>query len=461
MTLRFLSRQISRLVFQSPARISIFGFVVLISVGTAFLMLSAASAGKSLELVDALFTAVSASCVTGLVVLDTGTAFSKFGQVIIIALIQAGGLGIMTISTIVLMTGGRRPSLTERKVVEDSLTYGGEKNLFSILKDVLLFTFVIEGIGIFLMFFRFLPGRTAGNALYLSVFHSISAFCNAGFSLFSGSFTAYREDLVLNLVVCFLIVCGGIGFLVLSELKRNFPFTRKTWLRLSLNTKLVLSTTAILLVLSTILIAAMEWRNTLAPLSIFNRLIAAFFQAVSARTAGFNTLSIENMADETLFVLILLMFVGASPGSCGGGIKTTTLATLVTLGVTRLRGRKRPQLFHRTIAEVSLGKAISLVMMSMFVTSIGLLCLLTTGLTGAAISYSRGNFLELFFETISAFGTVGLSTGITGKLSIPGKFIVILIMFIGRLGPLVIAMAVSRQRKAPSFYYAEENIMIG
>jgi trk system potassium uptake protein TrkH len=310
------------------------------------------------------------------------------------------------------------------------------------------------------MFFRFLPEKNIMEALYISVFHSISSFCNAGFSLFPESFVAYQGDWFLNIVICLLIVSGGIGFLVFSELKQQFPLNHRCWSRISLHSKLVLSTTAILLLFGSFLIIAMEWHNTLAPLSVPGRLLAGFFQSVSARTAGFNTLSIGDMANETLFVLILLMFIGASPGSCGGGVKTTTVASIAILWASRLRGRERPQLFHRSISNESMGKAISVVMVSAIVVVIATMALLMTELGEISHTLSRGKFLELFFEVVSAFGTVGLSTGVTGSLSIAGKLIIIFVMFVGRLGPLVIALAVSRPR-APRYYYAEETIMIG
>jgi len=449
-----------RALFRSPARFSIFGFAALIIVGTALLMLPAASTSRNLRFVDALFTAVSASCVTGLVVVDTGSALSTFGQLVILGLIQAGGLGIMTMSTLFLLIGGRRPSLVGRMVIQDAFTGGGERSVPDIIRDVLLFTVVIEGIGASLLFLRFLPGRTVGEAFFFSVFHAISAFCNAGFSFFSDSFIAYREDLTVNLVICFLIVCGGIGFLVLSELKRNFPFNQRRWSRLSLHSKLVLSVTGILLALSSLLISLMEWHNTAESLSLPGRFLAGFFQAVSARTAGFNTLSIGEMANETLFVLMLLMFIGASPGSCGGGIKTSSFASLIVLGISRLRGHERPQIFHRTISASSIAKAMSVVLISTIVIAIATMAILMTELGETPHSLSRGKFLELLFEVVSAFGTVGLSTGVTEGLSQYGKLILSLVMFVGRLGPLVIVLAVSRP-EAPRYYYAEEEIMSG
>ncbi len=423
-------------------------------------MLPIATNGKSLGFVNAIFTATSASCVTGLVVVDTGTALSPFGQGILLGLIQVGGLGIMTMSTLFLLIAGRRPGLAGRIVIQDTFTRGGERDLYSILRDVIIFTFLIEGLGMAMMFFRFLPGRETAEALYLSIFHAISAFCNAGFSLFSSSFVAYRGDWVMNLVLCFLIISGGLGFLVLSEIKRQFPFDRRTWSRLSLHSKLVLSSTTILLIISTLFIISTEWHNTLSNLSIPGRFLAGFFQAVTTRTAGFNTLPIGNMANETLFFMILLMFIGASPGSCGGGVKTSTFATLIVLGFSRLRGKERPQLFCRTISDSSVGKAISIVMISTLVIVPATMALLMTELGEVAHPLGRGKFLELLFEVVSAFGTVGLSTGVTTGLSAGGKLILTIVMFVGRLGPLVIAVAVSRH-VAPRYYYAEESIMIG
>jgi len=451
---------ISKSIVRSPARTTIIGFALLILMGTILLMLPAATTGKALGFVNALFTSTSAVCVTGLTVVDTGTAFSPFGQSVLLILIQTGGLGIMTLSTLFLMLARRRPGFTGQVMVQDTFTHSRERNISSILKDVVLFTCVIEGVGILLMFFCFLPGHGAQEALFLSIFHSISAFCNAGFSVFSDSFVGYRGNWALNLTVCFLIVSGGLGFLVMSEIRRKITFKRRALSRLSLHSKLVLSTTAILIVSGMLLIGVMEWHNTLAPLSLHDRFLSAFFQSVTARTAGFNTLSIGNMANETLFFLMLLMFIGASPGSCGGGIKTTTLATLVLLGISRLRGQERPQLFKRTISNVSVGKAISVAILSMFVVCGGVMLLLMTEIGDVPHSLSRGKFLELLFETVSAFGTVGLSTGTTPGLSGMGKIILSGIMFVGRLGPLVVGVAVSRD-SISRYYYAEETIMVG
>ncbi|MBW2095828.1 MAG: Trk family potassium uptake protein, partial [Deltaproteobacteria bacterium] len=250
-------------ILRSPARFSILAFAVLIAVGTGLLALPAASTGKAIGLINALFTATSASCVTGLVVLDTGKDFTGFGQGVILVLIQVGGLGIMTLSTLFLLLAGKRASLVGRLVIKDTLTDGKERSLPSLLRDVFLFTVIIEGIGSLLLFIRLLPGRSVLGALYLGVFHSISAFCNAGFALFSDSFVRYQEGWALNGTLCLLIISGGIGFLVLSELKRKRPVKPRAWARLSLHSKIVLFTTAILLVAGTFLVLSMEWNNTL------------------------------------------------------------------------------------------------------------------------------------------------------------------------------------------------------
>ena len=451
---------LSKHLLKSPAYVSILGFAFLIAAGSLLLVLPQASRAPGIGWVNALFTATSAACVTGLVVVDTGAAFTHFGQGVILVLMQFGGLGIMTMSTLFLLIAGKRPSLAGRIAIQDTLTYGGERSLYSLLRDVALFTFTLEALGAALIFIRFYLDYDVTQALYLAVFHSVSAFCNAGFSLFSDSFAAYQGDWLFNLVICFLIVTGGIGFLVLSELKNRLPFKRQTWSRLSLHSKLVLSTTAILLISSSLLIVSMEWHNTLAHLNLPDRCLAGFFQAVSARTAGFNSISIENMANETLFFLILLMFIGASPGSCGGGIKTSTFATLFVLGISRLRGQERPQLFRRSISAISVGKAVSIVMISTVVVLTATMLILMTELGEVAHPLSRGKFLELLFEMVSAFGTVGLSTGVTAGLSVAGKIILSFVMFAGRLGPLVIAIAVSRRHVA-RYHYADEPIMVG
>lgn len=456
----FSIKELFRTFLKSPARATIISFAILICIGTLLLLLPQSTRISSIGFSNALFTSTSAVCVTGLTVVDTATDFTPFGQLIILLLIQAGGLGIMTMSTFFIMIIGTRPSFTSVTAIHDSFSHTKNRSPGSILRDIILFTFFIEGLGFISLFFCFYADNGPIHAFYLSVFHSISAFCNAGFSLFSDSFSGYANNLPLNSIVCLLVITGGIGFPVLSEIKWHIASKRLSWSRLSLHSKLVLSSTAILLFVSTLLILVMEWQNTLAPLKAANRFIAAFFHAVNSRTAGFNTLSIGNMANETLFILILFMFIGASPGSCGGGIKTTTISSLFILGISRFRGQDRPSLFGRSISEKSIGRAVSVLLTSALIICIGLMILLATELGDTPHPLSRGHFLDLLFEVISAFGTVGLSTGLTSSLTNIGKLIITFTMFIGRLGPLVIAMAVSRPIIA-KYHFAEENIIIG
>ncbi len=453
--------RLRRAIFLSPARMSVAGFALLIGLGTVLLMLPAAADGPRLGVVDALFTATSASCVTGLIVVDTGSAFTLFGQWVILALIQIGGLGIMTISTLFVMMAGRRPGLVGRMAIQDTYTHGSEWTPAEILRDMVRFVALIEGLGILVLFFCFLPDYPAAQAFHTALFHSVSAFCNAGFALFPDSLAGYRENWVVNLTVCGLIVSGGLGFLVLSELNRRPLLHRRVLSRLSLHSKLVLSTTAILLMSGTVLILFLEWDNTLAPLSLPGRFLAAFFQSTTLRTAGFNTLPLGQMANVTLFLFILFMFIGGGPGSCAGGVKTTTIASLFLVGLSRFRHHYRPQVFFRTLHESSIAKAMSVVLTGIFIIAVGTGCLLISELGEVPHPESRGKFLELLFEMVSAFGTVGLSTGVTGELTVWGRLVITAAMFMGRLGPLVVALAVTRMDTPPRYYYATERIMIG
>jgi trk system potassium uptake protein TrkH len=392
---------------------------------------------------------------------DTGAYFTPFGQAVILVLIQIGGLGIMTLSTLFLLLAGRRLSLTGRSAVQDTFTHSGDRDPGHIVRQAVAFTLVMEGLGTALLFFGFYPDSSGpAQALWQASFHAVSAFCNAGFSIFSDGLIGFRSSWIVNLTVCVLIVSGGVGFLVVAEVRAHLFAENRRWRRLSLHSKLVISTTGVLIAAGALIIFFMEGSNTLAQLSGPQRALAALFQSITARTAGFNTLPIGSMASETLFVMILLMFIGASPGSCGGGIKTTTFATICLLGVARLKGRDHPQAFSRKISGASVAKAIGLAMLSLLVVVAGTLALTMSELGGVSRLQSQGRFFELLFETVSAFGTVGLSMGATAGLSVAGKLMITAIMFIGRLGPLVLAVAVAR-RHAPRFSYAEEKVMIG
>ena len=452
---------LSMRLLRSPARVSIMGFAGLIACGTLLLMLPIATVDKPLNLVDALFMSTSASCVTGLSVLDIGSQLSLFGQLVILVLIQVGGLGIMTISTLLLMMMKGRPTLSGQAIIKDTFTYGeGKQTATSVLRAIFLTAICIEAIGAVCLYVRTAPQTGWTAAAYPAVFHAISAFCNAGFSLNADSFVGFQEDWTVNGILAALIIIGGIGFVVIADVKECLLGKRKTSKSLSLHSRLAITASAALILLGAIAILCMEWHNTLAPLSIPSRMLAALFQSITARTAGFNTLDVGIMANETLFFICILMFIGACPGSCGGGVKTTTIAGLAVQGVSRLMGFQRPQVFRRTLTETSMSKATSVVMMSAAVITLAIMVVMMSELGDLSHTQTRGRFLELFFEIISAFGTVGLSAGVTSSLSTLGRITIVLLMFIGRLGPMVIGLAVSREQIS-RVQYAEENIMIG
>jgi trk system potassium uptake protein TrkH len=403
--------------------------------------------------------------VTGLTTVDTGTTFTFFGQLVIVLVIQIGGIGITTLSTVFLMIAGKRLSMTGQVVIHDTFTHSKDQRPLTIVKDVILLTLVLEGIGAIALFFRFYPRFDVLRAIWHSIFHAVSAFCNAGFSLFPDNLIGYQEDWIVNLDICFLIITGGIGFLVMSEIKLHIMTWRRQsrmyFVRLTLHTKLVLSATILLLIVGTVFILILEWNNTLAHLPLSSKLLAAFFQSVTPRTAGFNTVPYGSMANVTLFITIILMFIGASPGSCGGGIKTTTFSALSLRGLASLFGLERTQVFHRSIPESSVYKALSVTMVSIGIVTVGTLILLISEVGNVPHAESRYRFIEIMFEVVSAFGTVGLSTGLTPYLTVIGKLTITFIMFLGRLGPLVVALAISRQHKSCNYYYAEEKIMVG
>ena len=440
----------------SPPAILALSFFVLIVIG-AFLLSMPFSHFGALSYIDAIFTATSAVCVTGLVVVDTGTKFTLWGQIIIITLIQLGGLGLMTFSTIVLLLLGKTPSLKGRLVVQDTLTHSPTKNLFSLVKAVLAFTFITEAIGCLILTLHWHRVLPWSKALFYGIFHAISAFCNAGFSLFSNSLEGFNTDFVVILTIAFLLILGGIGFLVVNECIARLYAKKK---RFSLHSKLTLITTIYLIITSTLLFLLFENTNVLHGLTLSQKITNAFFQAVTPRTAGFNTLDIPRLTDATLFLLIILMFIGASPGSCGGGIKTTTFAVFLNALWNKLKGREKVHVLYHTLPEETVDRALSVTSLSAFLVIICVVLLMLTQKYGLS-HISKTFFLDYLFETVSAFGTVGLSTGITPTLNIWGKAIIILLMFIGRVGPLTIVHLVKIEEVTRRYQFAEENVMIG
>ncbi|MCF6247864.1 MAG: ATPase [Desulfobacula sp.] len=455
------SETFSRAIAVRPGRILMLGYLLLIIGGTFLLMLPQATLAGHISLINAVFTAASAACVTGLTVVDTGTTFTPVGRTIILVLMQIGGLGIMVFSTLFLLSVGKKISLAGKLMIRDTYSIEEGRGVLFLLKEIVLFTGVIEIAGAGLLFFRFHRTQSLSDAVFNSIFHSVSAFCNAGFSLFANSFTTFQDDWIVSLTICFLIILGGIGFIVLSEIKNTFSFSGRTWALLSLHSKLVLTSTALLLITSTGLIVVLELQNTLSQMPAFQKLMVGFFQAVNARTAGFNSIPIGELTNGTLFIIVLLMFIGAAPGSCGGGIKITTFSSMLILGISRLKGQNYPHIFYRKISDASIAKAISVILVSITIIIVGIILLQQTEIGETSHQLTRGAFLELMFETMSAFGTVGLSTGVTPALTIKGKLIIAIMMFIGRLGPLAIAMSVSKRQAKRRYTYPRENIMIG
>ena len=458
---RFLTPKRSR--FITPVNLPLLSFAGLILVGTVLLMLPYAANGPRLAPVDALFTATSATCVTGLVVVDTGSRLSLFGQWVVLVLIQCGGLGIMTFSTVLIMLMTGRFSFIQRSVIQDTFTHSPDTRLPSLVLHVVIFTLVLEAAGAALLFLRFSGMYHPGRALYLAIFHAISAYCNAGFCLYSQSLMDFSSDPLVSLTVALLIICGGIGFLVMLELKSILSRSHKARRarRISVHSKLVLTLTALLLLVGTLGFLILEWNQSMARLSLPAKVLAAFFQSVTARTAGFNTLDFGKMANVTLLFTVLLMFIGAASGSTGGGIKVNTLGVLFAHSRSRLRGEEATSIFRRTLTADTVGRAISVFVVAVIVIYVATMALTVSELGTTIHEESRGLFLELLFEVVSAFGTVGLSVGITSKLSTLGKLILVVVMFIGRLGPLSIAVALSGREPRSKIQYAEENVMIG
>lgn len=443
----------------SPSQFLAFSFLGIIAVGGALLALPVSAAdGRHVSLLDAFFTSVSAVCVTGLITLDTPVDFSMFGQIVILLLIQAGGLGYMTMSTVLVAALGRSVTLQERLTLQEALNAQDMEGLVRFAGTVLKLTLAFELTGALILALWWSSTLGAGAAAWYGLFHAVSAFNNAGFALWSDNLISWRGDVVVNLVITALIIAGGLGFFVWAEVLSRHRRTVK----LSVHTRLVLAATGALLVGGTVMLLALEWNNprTLAPLPFGEKLLAAWFQSVTTRTAGFNTLDIGAMTVPSLFLMMALMFIGASPGSTGGGVKTSTFSiTLAALWAT-VRGENDTVIYKRRLAPELVAKAFFVSLIA-FVTmnAVAWVLLLTEG----------RDLLKTLFETTSAFGTVGLSMGENGApvslaafFSPIGKLLMMLMMFIGRLGPLTLAIAVARRGAAQAkIRYPEGKILVG
>ncbi len=454
----------------SPTQIIVIGFLILNLIGTLLLLMPFSCAdGANTSFTDALFTSTSALCVTGLSVVNTLEHWSLFGKYVILFLIQIGGIGFMTIVTSILVVLGKKITLKERIVMQESFNLGTFQGMVSFTKKIVIGTLLFEGSGAILLSIKFIPEFGFASGVFKGIFHSISAFCNAGFDLIGkNSIEPYVNDLYVNIILSFLIIVGGLGFIVWVDLLRIFrdekikKFSLKNkFQNLSLHSKLVLTITLGLLLLGWIYIFFSEYDNpaTLGNMSIFEKLIASFFQSVTFRTAGFAALSQDSLTYGTKFFGIILMLVGGSSGSTAGGIKTVTIGAVFVAVISVIQGKNSLSVFKKSISFDTVQKALTVIIMM-----IGFLIVLSIALsfTEKGTSYEY-EFLDLFFEASSALGTVGLSTGITPYLSVLGKIFICAGMFIGRLGPVTIAVALSSRNTSGKnlLYYPEEKLFVG
>lgn len=412
------------------------GFLMLILAGSLLLYLPISSAtGKSVNYVDALFTATTATCVTGLVTLPTVTSWSIFGQTVILVLIQIGGLGVITIAAGIMVMLGKRIGIDNRILIQDSFNLNSMSGIIKFIKKVIIGTFIIEGIGALLYMTVFIP-EFGIKGIWISVFTSVSAFCNAGIDIISqNSLCDYTFNPIINLTTSLLIILGGIGFVVWWDLVRIIRDKKHRHLRfLTLHSKIALSTTAFLIVAGTVLFFVFEYNNpmTMQNFSLTEKIEASLFQSVTTRTAGFATIPQENFTNSSAIVSLLLMFIGGSPVGTAGGIKTVTFVVLFVTAVSVVRNKGTVDIFNRRLSDKSIKKAIAV-----FVTSF--VVMMTSTILLCAINC--GDFLDIIYETVSATATVGLTRNFTSTLDTAGKFIIIATMYFGRVGPISLAVA--------------------
>ncbi|HEY9692741.1 MAG TPA: TrkH family potassium uptake protein [Oculatellaceae cyanobacterium] len=435
------------------------GFLSLIAVGTFLLLLPfSGTSGNWNDPLVALFTATSCVCVTGLGVVDAGTYFSFWGQFVMVALVQIGGLGYMTATTFLLLLIGARFSLRDKIAIQQSLDRSSIYGSDQVLRSIIATTLIFELTGIFLLLPVFVPQYGFYQGLWLAVFHSVNSWNNAGFSLFKDNLIGYQYSILLNFTVSVLIIFGGIGYQVIMEMYlwiRDRLARKKEKLLFSLNFKVVTTTTILLLAVGTIFFFFIETRNyeTFGKMSLANQVMAAWFQSVTTRTAGFNTIDFGKMTTAGLFITIALMFIGASPGGTGGGMKTTTLRVLTSCTKAILQGQEQVLLYKRQVPLSLILKAVGVL-----IGSVGTVVLATIII---ALTEPELNFIQILFEVVSAFATVGLSTGITATISPVAKLVLILTMYAGRVGVLLLMSAILGDPKPSVIRYPEENFIVG
>lgn len=436
----------------SLSRKLILGFMGAILIGTFFLMMPFSSAGdENISFLTALFTITSAVCVTGLSVIDVGKELSAAGQIILLIFIQLGGLGIMTFSSFILLLIGKKITYEERELLKEERNLENNGGILWFLKKIILTVVIIEGIGALFLTLRFAQDMEIKRAVYYGIFHSISAFCNAGFSLFSTNLEKYAGSFVVTMTTAYLIIIGGIGFTVIDSI---LLATRKKVKRFDLTSKVAILVSMILVILGTVLFLILEYNNsgTIGEMSFLKKVLASFFQSVTTRTAGFNSVPFANLTEGTVFLFCLLMFIGASPGSTGGGIKTTTFGVIIFYVISVVKKRESVVIFNRRIGWEVLNRAIVILILSLLYVGI---------ITLVIVSIEDFTLEQTIFEVISAFATTGLSLGITSDLGTVSRILIICTMFLGRLGPMTFALALGGSNKVEKIQYPKENILVG
>ena len=443
---------VSRKIKLSAVQILAIGFLSLIIIGGIILSLPISSAsGTGTNIIDGFFTSTSAVCVTGLITLDTATHWNYFGKTVIIILIQIGGLGFMSFTTLFALILKKKITLRERLVLQEAMNTFGIQGLVRLMRYILIFTFSIEFMGALFYATQFVPQFGVLKGIYYSIFASISAFCNAGFDLMGNfsSITSYATNITILLNTSALIIIGGLGFAVWSEL-----YSFKNLKKLSLHTKIVLLTTLILIVCGMVFIFLFEHNNakTIGNMSIIDKLTNSFFASVTTRTAGLNSIPLNDMTGASKFLTIIFMFIGGSPGSTAGGIKTSTLAIIVLIIIAIIKGREDTEVYGKRISKDTVQKAILVFMLGIFIVLVVTLILTIT---------EQASLESLIFEAVSAFGTVGLTLGVTPHLSIIGKIVIMITMYLGRVGPMTVVLAITRKKRKRDYRYPEDKILIG
>lgn len=439
---------------KNPYMVFFISFASIIFLGALLLVLPSASQnGKSVGFVNALFTSASATCVTGLTVVNTASHWTVFGKIVIITLIQIGGLGVMTMTAMISFFIGKRISLKTRILIMEERNVNELQGVVRLTKNILLFTFASEVIGSLLLSTVFIKDYGVLKGIGFSIFHAISSFCNAGFDITGNSMVGYADNFIITLSVCTLVVVGGMGYFVLWDIHAS-----KNFHHLTLHSKLVLVTTSVLVVFGVVVIFILERNNpgTMGSLDISGKINTSLFQAINPRTSGYNSVPLENLRMATVAIIIVFMFIGGSPASTAGGIKTTTMAVLIVSFYNLFRGKRDFEVFERRIMPETTIRAAAVLMVSLMLV---IICSIVLSITEESAGF---NYTDILFETVSAFATVGLSRGLTPYLSDVGKIMLTIVMLIGRVGPMTVAYAFLKQnRNIGNYTYPEGKVIIG